>query len=442
MMMKFILFMVFLIPLSFNLNYWLIHFYLGILMFLFLMKINLSYFYCYLSLDLGVDFLSYWMIILSIWISILMCLASMKIYKEKNFSKLFISMILLLLLFLMLTFLSINMFLFYIFFESSLIPILFMLMGWGYQPERIQAGVYLIFYTMFASLPMMLGLFFIYLNNESLSWMLLKNMNNLILYICMNLVFFVKMPMFIFHLWLPKAHVEAPIAGSMMLAGVMLKLGGYGMMRLLKIFMEIGLKFNVFLMSISLLGGMLVSLICIRQNDLKSLVAYSSVAHMSLVLVGLFTFNYWGFIGALIMMLGHGLSSSGLFCLLNISFERLNSRSIYLNKGLMNIMPSMSMWWFLICVTNMAAPPSLNLMGEIFLITSLVSFSNLNLLMLMIMSFFSAVYSLYLYSYTQHGKIFNSLYSFMMGYIREFLLLFLHWMPLNFLILNLDLFNF
>nr|YP_009185796.1 NADH dehydrogenase subunit 4 [Atrecus affinis]ALO70355.1 NADH deshydrogenase subunit 4 [Atrecus affinis]ANJ70327.1 NADH dehydrogenase subunit 4 [Atrecus affinis] len=437
-MMKFIFMMIFMIPLSFiNLSFWLNQFIYFMLFIIFFYSFSVNYMVFNISYIFGCDMLSYMLILLSLWICVLMIMASSKLYNKNYFYNLFLLMILLLLFSLFCTFSSMNLFIFYLFFEMSLIPTLILIIGWGYQPERIQAGTYLLFYTLMASLPMMISIFFYYSNYYTLDFNLMNySISSVYLYMCMNMVFLVKMPMYFVHLWLPKAHVEAPVSGSMILAGVMLKLGGYGMMRLMMIFMNLSIKINYLFIIISLIGGIFVSFICLRQMDIKSLIAYSSVAHMGLVLGGIMTLNYWGMCGALVMMLAHGLCSSGLFCLANISYERLLSRSLYLNKGLINLMPSMSLWWFLLCSSNMAAPPSLNLLGEIMLINSLMSWSFLSLFTLSFISFFSAAYSLFLYSYCQHGKIYSGIYSFSMGYIREFLLLFLHWFPLNLMILK------
>nr|ALO70831.1 NADH deshydrogenase subunit 4 [Philonthus fimetarius] len=440
-MMKFIMMMLFMIPLSFlNKNFWLNQWMYFMMFFMFFMNFSFNYMVNSISYFFGCDLLSYLMVLLSFWICSLMILASSKLFIKNYYYNLFLLMLLMLMISLFCTFTSMNLFILYLFFEMSLIPTLILILGWGYQPERIQAGTYLLFYTMLASLPMMISMFYYYSKFKTLDLFIMNDpINLLMMYFFMNSVFFVKMPMYIVHLWLPKAHVEAPVSGSMILAGVMLKLGGYGLLRLMSLFLMIGIKINYLFIMISMIGGVYVSFICIRQTDIKSLIAYSSVAHMGLVLGGIMTMNYWGLCGALVMMLAHGLCSSGLFCMANISYERLMSRSLFLNKGLINLMPSMSMWWFLFSSSNMAAPPSLNLLGEVILINSLISWSMLSMIPLSILSLFSAVYSLYLYSYSQHGKIYSGLYSFSMGLSREYLLLLLHWLPLNLLILKGDL---
>nr|UKE80172.1 NADH dehydrogenase subunit 4 [Pyrota palpalis] len=439
-MMKFVFLLIMMAPLGFLNYYWLIQFTWMIMTFGFLLNFSFNYMYMYMSYTFGMDLLSYLMVLLSLWVCSLMVLASQKIYYTGFWSQLFTFVLVLLMLSLMLAFGSLNLFMFYIFFEISLIPTLMLIVGWGYQPERLQAGIYLLFYTLFASLPMMISIFYYYGLYGTLEFYMLEGeLNELMLYVCMNLVFFIKIPMFFVHLWLPKAHVEAPVSGSMILAGVMLKLGGYGLMRMLVVFLTVGLSINYFFIGLSMIGGVVISLVCLRQSDMKSLIAYSSVAHMGMAVSGILTMNYWGMSGALMMMIAHGLCSSGLFCLANLNYERLGSRSLYLNKGMINLMPSLSLWWFLFVSSNMAAPPSLNLMSEIMLINSILVYDNLNMGLLTLLSFFAAVYSLYLYSFSQHGKLYSGLYSFYNGFFREYLLLLLHWLPLNILILKGEL---
>nr|AAF03725.1 NADH dehydrogenase subunit 4 [Drosophila sulfurigaster bilimbata] len=441
-MLKLVLFLLFISPICFiNKMYWMVQVLIFFASFIFLLMNKFSNYWMEISYFLGCDMLSYGLILLSLWICALMLTASESVNKYNNYKNLFLVNVVLLLLLLVLTFSSMSLFMFYLFFESSLIPTLFLILGWGYQPERLQAGIYLLFYTLLVSLPMLIGIFYLMHKMGTMNFYLMNNFmfNYDLLYFCMMCAFLVKMPMFLVHLWLPKAHVEAPVSGSMILAGIMLKLGGYGMLRVISILQLLNMKYSFIWISISLVGGVLVSFVCLRQTDLKALIAYSSVAHMGIALAGLLTMSYWGLCGSYSLMIAHGLCSSGLFCLANVSYERLGSRSLLINKGLLNFMPAMALWWFLLSSANMAAPPTLNLLGEISLLNSIVSWSWVSMIMLSLLSFFSAAYTLYLYSFSQHGKIFSGAYSFSGGKIREYLLMILHWLPLNLLILKSEM---
>nr|QXU57635.1 NADH dehydrogenase subunit 4 [Cherax cartalacoolah] len=433
-MLKFLVLNV--VLMGFVMNWGLIQVGLLMMCFIMLLMVNHDFYFFCLGHMVGVDYLSNILVVLSVWIVMLMVYGSVNIKKTSNFFSGFLLASLFLLLVLVLTFSSVNYLMFYISFESSLVPMLVLILGWGYQPERIQAGVYMLFYTLFASFPLLVSLLSLYSVAGSLNMSLLPNLVNelpmsVLWYFCTVFAFMVKLPLFLFHLWLPKAHVEAPVAGSMILAGVLLKLGGYGLIRVLGVFSEVNKVFSWVWVSMGILGGVVISLVCLRQVDIKSLIAYSSVAHMGLVLGGLVTMSSWGSNGALIVMVGHGLCSSGLFCLANMAYERLGSRSLMISKGLLSFMPSMGLWWFLLVVGNMAAPPTLNLMGEISLIISVVSWSKLIMLGVGALSFFSASYTLYMYTLSQHGLFVSSFYSCCSGKMSEYFVLMMHALPLN-----------
>nr|WNH42435.1 NADH dehydrogenase subunit 4 [Neoperla socia] len=438
-MLKMLVPLIFLTPVCFvGGGWWMVQSLLFMMAFSFMLLNMSSSFFMNLSYFMGCDVLSYGLLLLSFWICVLMVMASESVYRLNNHAPFFLFLVVSLLGLLFCTFSSTNLFMFYLFFESSLIPTLFLILGWGYQPERLQAGVYLLFYTLLASLPLLVGVFYLgdFQNSLLISFCVKTSFGHVLIYLALIVAFLVKMPMFLVHLWLPKAHVEAPVSGSMILAGVLLKLGGYGLLRVFSVLAIPGLAYNFIWVGVSLVGGVVVSLMCMRQTDLKALIAYSSVAHMGIVLGGLMTLSYWGFCGAFTLMIAHGLCSSGLFCLANISYERSGSRSLLINRGLMNFMPSMTLWWFLLSSSNMAAPPSLNLLSEISLLNSIVSWSWVSMVALGLLSFFSAAYTLYLYSYSQHGKVYSGIYSCSVGYSREYMVLFLHWVPLNLLILK------
>nr|YP_009708264.1 NADH dehydrogenase subunit 4 [Paracolopha morrisoni]QEV85456.1 NADH dehydrogenase subunit 4 [Paracolopha morrisoni] len=425
---------------SFNISGWWFsqNFFFFFFFFMYL-KIPLLNYFMNISYLFGMDMFSYLMFMLGIWIISLVYISSINL---KKFYYYYFNLLMFMFIFIFyFCFFSNNLILFYIFYEINLIPVIILIYGWGYQFERFKAGFYLFIYMIFFSLPF----FFCLLKLNNLIFMFLYyfdylNLMNLYYFLFLLMIFLVKMPMFLFHIWLPKAHVEAPIAGSMILAGIMLKLGGFGIFHVLKFIFYMNLKFNFIFISLSLIGMIFLSLNCFFQSDLKILIAYSSVIHMGLVIIGLLTLNNWGFSGSLILMIGHGLCSSGLFCLSSICYMRFKSRSMYLNKGLINIFPFLSFWWFLLCSSNMSFPPSLNLFGELFLLMSLMIWlDNLFYLYFLIM-ILMFLYSLYLYLYTQFGSLIFIMNYFIYIYLSEYLLLMLHWFPLNLIFLILDLF--
>lgn len=438
-MLKFVISLLFLMPLCFSWELTQISVFL--ISFIFSLIIRHDFIFRFIRFGFGIDYLRRLLILLRFWITALVLSARHKIYKNNNFIFIFLLINISLLFFLVVTFRCIDYLSFYVRFEASLIPTLILILGWGYQPERIQAGVYFLFYTIFASLPLLVSILFVYFYCGGVCINLYVvftevSLVNYMWYLITVFAFVVKLPIFIVHLWLPKAHVEAPVAGSIILAGVLLKLGGYGLIRVLPIFSYFNKNLSWVWISIRVVGGVIVRIICIRQVDIKALIAYSSVAHIGLVLCGLVVFGWWGLNGAVIVIIGHGLCSSGLFCLANIVYERIRRRRLLIRKGLLNFIPRIGLWWFLLRAGNIAAPPTLNLLGEVRLILRVVGWSKIRIIGIALLSFFRAAYTLYMYSLSQHGKFFTSLFSCCSGKVREYLILILHWLPLNVVILN------
>nr|UZG65639.1 NADH dehydrogenase subunit 4 [Vespula germanica]UZG65648.1 NADH dehydrogenase subunit 4 [Vespula germanica]UZG65674.1 NADH dehydrogenase subunit 4 [Vespula germanica] len=381
------------------------------------------------------DYYSYSLVILSLWICGCMLMIHMKKLIEFG--------ILLLLLTLILCFFSLNLLMFYLMFEISLMPIFFMILYGGYSFERYEAIMYMLMYTVVSSMPFLWLMLLIFLHYDSLMIMVLSFLIiqlEWVLFLLCLFGFMVKLPMFLFHIWLPKAHVEAPVYGSMILAGVLLKLGSYGMLRMIQLFFFNMKDYSYMIITLGIVGGVFMSLVCLIQVDMKMLVAYSSIVHMSLLVSGMMTMSKMGLSGSLMMMLAHGLCSSGLFYIVNINYECFGSRLIYVNKGSMNIYPSLGLFWFLLCSSNLSAPISLNLISEVFLLISLVSWSMVLIIFLMFLCFLSAAYSLYLFSATQHGELNTKQLKFKNITVMNYFMLIMHWVPLNFLFLGLEMF--
>lgn len=354
------------------------------------------------------DWLSVILIILSFFIRILIVSARYSRVKFLNKRiRNFLFLIILMLFSLFLSFIRSKVIIFYVFFEMSLIPIFLIIMGWGNQPERLQAGLYMLFYTLFGSLPL---LAVVLMNIDIFEYFFLISTlksNSIFSFLMMFFfifAFLVKLPIFGVHLWLPKAHVEAPVAGSMILAGVLLKLGGYGLWRVRKLLERRILARGWLWVIMGLVGGTLVSFICMIQVDMKSLVAYSSVVHIGLGLGGLAVLRIRGYEGIYCIILGHGLVSSLMFFLVGVMYDRMHSRRLMLRKGLIVLFPFFTLFWFIACIYNIRAPPSISLLGEIYLTLRLLQWNVFCFFWLILINFIGIVFTFYLYTQRQQGK--------------------------------------
>nr|AJK91294.1 NADH dehydrogenase subunit 4 [Silurus lanzhouensis] len=398
------------------------------------------------SLYMGTDPLSTPLLILTCWLLPLMILASQNHIKTEPISRQrnYITLLTSLQIFLIMAFGATEIIMFYIMFEATLIPTLIIITRWGNQAERLSAGTYFLFYTLAGSLPLLVALLLLHQSTNTLSMLIIQYSHPMILNSWGDKIwwagclaaFLVKMPLYGVHLWLPKAHVEAPVAGSMVLAAILLKLGGYGMIRMMVILDPLSKDLVYPVIALALWGVIMTGSICLRQTDLKSLIAYSSVSHMGLVAGGILIQTPWGFTGALVLMIAHGLVSSALFCLANTTYERTHSRTMILARGLQAIFPLAATWWFISNLANLALPPLPNLMGELVIITAMFNWSPLTLVLTGTGTLITAAYSLYLFLMTQRGPLPQHIINLQPSHTREHLLMALHLLPVLLLILK------
>nr|UMB50644.1 NADH dehydrogenase subunit 4 [Chiloglanis cf. productus FDBS-2022] len=398
------------------------------------------------SLYMGTDPLSTPLLVLTCWLLPLMVLASQNHIKTEpiNRQRSYITLLASLQTFLIMAFGATEIIMFYVMFEATLIPTLIIITRWGNQAERLSAGTYFLFYTLAGSLPLLVALLLLHQDLGTLSMLTIQHAHPLALtswgdkiwWAGCLIAFLVKMPLYGVHLWLPKAHVEAPVAGSMVLAAILLKLGGYGMMRMMIILDPLSKELVYPIIALALWGVVMTGSICLRQTDLKSLIAYSSVSHMGLVAGGILIQTPWGFTGALVLMIAHGLVSSALFCLANTTYERTHSRTMILARGLQLIFPLAATWWFISNLANLALPPLPNLMGELTIITAMFNWSPWTLALTGTGTLITAAYSLYLFLMTQRGPLPQHIINLQPFHTREHLLMTLHLLPVLLLVLK------
>lgn len=323
--------------------------------------------------SIGLDSISLYFVLLTTFLFPLCILASW----GKIHTKLFLSCFLSIEILLILVFSVIDLIWFYILFESVLIPIFLIIGIWGSRSRKIRASYFFFVYTLVGSLFILSAILYIYSVVGTSQYESLLNYDFTLyqqkwLWLGFFLSFAVKVPILPFHIWLPEAHVEAPTPGSAILAGVLLKLGTYGFLRYsLPLFPIASLYYTPFIFTLSLIGVFYTSLTAIRQTDLKRIIAYTSVAHINLVILGIFSFTSIGLHGCIIQSLSHGFVSSALFLLIGTLYDRYHTRLFLHYGGLVHVIPIFGIFFVLFTIANIALPGSSSFVGEFLLLIGL-----------------------------------------------------------------------
>jgi proton-translocating NADH-quinone oxidoreductase chain M len=385
------------------------------------------------------DFISVIYIILSTFLGCIVVLITRVIeyrLKEK-YVLLFIALLLLINCFSTLEILN-----FYLFFEALLIPVFALIGIWGSQVAKIFAANQFFLYTLFGSFFMLTGIVMIIILTGTTNILVIKgylfeDYIEKILFILFFIGLSVKIPMLPFHLWLPKAHVEAPTTGSVLLAGILLKLGSYGFIRFsLFLFPNASFYFLPLILSIAVISIIYASFTVLRQNDLKRIIAYSSVAHMNFLVGAIFVKDLLALTGSLLLQIAHGLSSSALFLAIGMLYDRYKSRNIFYYRGLVTIMPVFCFFFFIFSLANLGFPSTVNFVSEMLIFFGLFQTVPSIAILTLTGIFFSAAYSFILLTRIAFGPASPFIRHYYDLTRREFYIL----LPIAFLVIFLGIF--
>jgi NADH-quinone oxidoreductase subunit M len=375
-----------------------------------------------ISYSVGIDGLSLLLVLLTTFLTPIALLSSWKSIEVRV--KEYTMMILLLETGMLGVFSSLDMVLFYVFWEAMLIPMYFIIGIWG-GGNRIYAAIKFFIYTMFGSLLMLVAIIWLgyYASTQpngqfTTDLLQLYNIGPTIplafqswMFLAFTLSFAIKIPLFPFHTWLPDAHVEAPTAGSVILAGVLLKMGTYGLLRFcLPLFPQATLQFMPYIVTLAVIGIVYGALVSMVQTDIKKLVAYSSVSHLGFVVLGIFSLSEEAIQGAIIQMVNHGLSTGALFLIVGMIYERRHTREISEFGGLAKVMPVFSTFFMIVSLSSIGLPGLNGFVGEFLILIGSFNSPFLNRWFTIIAAtgvIFAAVYLLWMYQRVIFGKVTN-----------------------------------
>ncbi|MFZ2298086.1 MAG: NADH-quinone oxidoreductase subunit M [Burkholderiales bacterium RIFCSPLOWO2_12_FULL_64_99] len=360
---------------------------------------------------LGVDGISMWFVPLTAFITIIVVLAGWEVIEDRPHQ--YYGAFLILSGLMVGVFSALDGMLFYVFFEATLIPMYIIIGIWG-GPRRVYAAFKFFLYTLLGSLLMLIALVYLYYKSggsfDILTWhkLPLPATPQALLFGAFFAAFAVKVPMWPVHTWLPDAHVEAPTGGSIVLAAIMLKLGCYGFLRfMLPIVPDASHQFAPVVITLSLIAVIYIGLVAMVQQDMKKLVAYSSIAHMGFVTLGFFIFNELGIVGGLVQMIGHGFVSGAMFFSIGVLYDRVHSREIASYGGVVNTMPKFAAFALLFTMANSGLPGTAGFVGEWLVILGSVEYDFLIGLLAATALILGASYNLWMYKRVYFGDVTN-----------------------------------